>query len=586
MSIEASFHLSEEVTCYLRKLGNGRLLLFAHPGYELCLKLLGELQKQFPRLQVTLLTHVALTPAQLKELPVKDVITFDKRMRNRSKDLLLMAIEKVREVRQRRFDGLLIWYRSFDQSPDLLLLETFANISRARTTLFWDDLSGRVRHHSAWRVWTLRWPWTVLKLLVVSVLMLLLWTGVAVCLLLPRRPRRALRHPAPWTIGFLRTDIELSLFPMEVGGSVSHVKGIVEGLLAAGHRVVTYAAVPLANLDPGRVPSRIIRTPIYADLPREVVEALAGFSFALKAYRPMAADGVQIIYQRYSMNNLAGILLARWLRVPLLLEANNSEVVMRRQFSRLTFRRLATAMERFILSRADAVVTVSERNLETFKTLRVPVDRVQVVPNGVNADVFSPERTDGQLRREMGLEGKVVIAFVGLFYPWHGVSYLAKAFVRVAAAVPEAHLLLVGDGDERETVRSILSEAGLESRVTFTGMVPHQRVPFLMQAADILTAPHAPWKEFFGSPIKLFEYMSSGKSVVASNVGQIPQIIRHEENGLLFPAGDVDALAAALISLCRSKELRDRLGRAARQDVLNHHTWEQAVKRSLAGLTS
>lgn len=576
--------LDEQVLKFLQGMPEGRLLLFAHPGYEPCVELLNVILARFPGLQVTLLTHVTLTAVQQQTLPVEGIITFDKRARNRPTDLVKMALEKVKEVRAGQFDGLLAWYRGFHISPDLLFLETFGTLSAARTVCFWDDQTGRFMRHRTLML-LVRWPWTLIKLTGSVLFMFILWVLAALVSRLPARRRRKLSGAGPFTVAFLRTDIELALAPMDVGGSVSHVKGVIEGYLAAGHRVISFAPSPLAGLDPSQVQPRIIRYPLLADVPREILEALGGLTFVWQAYRQARADGVSLVYQRYSMNSLAGLLLARLLGVPLLLEANNSEVVMRRQFSRLTFKGLAATLERLILQRADAVVTVSERNREIFTSMGIPTDHIHVIPNAVNPDRFSPDLGDGGVRDQYGLHSRAVIGFVGLFYPWHGVSYLARAFVKVAAAVPEAHLLLVGDGDEREVVRGILLDANLGDRVTLTGMLPHSRVPEVLQAMDIVAAPHAPWKEFFGSPIKLFEYMSAGRAVVASDVGQMGQIIRHGENGLLVTAGDEDALAEALIRLCRDATLRKNLGSAARRDVLMHYTWEQAARRSLGLVT-
>lgn len=563
---------------------NGHLLLFAHPGFEPTCQLLETIHQQYPNLNIVLLTHVALARQQLHSLPVKDVITFDKRALRRPTELLRMGGRVLQQVTRQKFNLFLVWYRHFEYSPDLLILESFASVVRARRRLFWDDQSGRVRTHQPWRL-LYRYPWTLSKWIVVALMATLLMLVLEVVVFIQcrsPRPARRLTVGAPARIAFLRTDIELVLQPMDAGGSVSHVKGIIAGFLAHGAKVCAIAAAPLAGVNPSQIPTRVVRPWLTCDLPREIMEALGSFSYIRQGLPVMRRDGVSLLYQRYSMNNFAGVVLARLLSVPLILEANNSEVEMRRQFSRLTFRRLAVALERWILLSADHIVTVSRRNQETFVQMGIPAEKVHILPNAVDPDVFSPAIGDSGLRRTLGLTGRTVVGFVGLFYPWHGVSHLARGFIHLAAFDPTAHLLLLGDGEERERVRSILEEAGLADRVTLAGMVPHNRVPYYLQAMDILVSPHAPWPGFFGSPIKLFEYLSSGRPVVASAVGQIADIIQDGVNGLLVPPGDEQALADALKRLCRDPALRGRLGAAGRDSVLQAHTWTHTVGRILA----
>ena len=94
--------------------------------------------------------------------------------------------------------------------------------------------------------------------------------------------------------------------------------------------------------------------------------------------------------------------------------------------------------------------------------------------------------------------------------------------------------LLIGSGALRARVEEILREAGAGDRVLMPGAVAHDRVPTLLDACDILVSPHVPLDagaEFFGSPTKLFEYMAMGKGIVASRLGQIGEVLQHEENG-------------------------------------------------------
>jgi glycosyltransferase involved in cell wall biosynthesis len=120
--------------------------------------------------------------------------------------------------------------------------------------------------------------------------------------------------------------------------------------------------------------------------------------------------------------------------------------------------------------------------------------------------------------------------------------------------------------------------------VIFTGAVGHDRVPRLLDACDILVAPHVPLadgSEFFGSPTKIFEYMAMGKGIVASRLGQIGEVLVDGETASLVEPGDVEELRAALMRLIEDKRLREALGMRAREVAEREHTWTHNARRVL-----
>lgn len=376
--------------------------------------------------------------------------------------------------------------------------------------------------------------------------------------------------PQEGSVVYLRTDLDLALGPLRAGGSASHTDGVLRALVRKGFAVEFWSTGAIEGL-PDHVPSRRLPYLLAGNMPTEVAEFVSGLAQFVRP--PSRSQATAFVYQRYSLNNLAGLLLARRWKVPLILEANASEADWRRSWATLTHPGLADACERLLLCNADRVVTVSRNAADGLLAAGASPGRVRVIPNGVDVERFAgaePTVLDAPKDAQ-------IIGFVGLFYPWHGVRYLAEAFVDVHRERPNTRLLLVGDGEDRPLVRSILRAGGVLEAAIMPGMVSRSEVPRLLAAADVLVSPHAPNEGFVGSPIKIFEYMAAGRAIVASSVGQMSELLRDGTTALLVPAGDAAALSRAIGRLCDDDALRDRLGGAAAAEARRLHSWDARI---------
>lgn len=390
------------------------------------------------------------------------------------------------------------------------------------------------------------------------------------------RPLRNHALDRPGRVVYLRTDLDLALAPLLAGGSVAHTVGVLAAFATSGREVELWSTGDLADV-PRAVRERRLPVILRGNMATEIAELFSGLRQALATRRGDASE-VAFLYQRYSLNNLAGVILSAWWGVPLVLEANGSEAKWRSDWASVQFPALARATERAILRRADRIVAVSENAARDLVAAGGPADRIRVVPNGVEVDRFA-DAAPAQLPFP---EDAFVVTFVGLFYPWHGVRYLADAFVRLRRDVPDARLVLVGDGEEAPLVREILQTAGYGDAVHLPGLVARDEVPAYLAASDALVSPHARVRNFIGSPIKLFEYMASGRAIVASRVAQIGEILRDEETALLVEPERPDALADALARLRQDQALRFRLGASAREEARRLHSWDARVAAILA----
>ena len=287
-----------------------------------------------------------------------------------------------------------------------------------------------------------------------------------------------------------------------------------------------------------------------------------------------------LIYERHALWAYAAMEFARQEMIPGILEANapliDEQIAHRRLHSIASAKR---ATERAFQS-AEQIVAVSAAVADYVAGFGVNRSRIVIVPNGVRVERFAP-----RCRPTTTHAGSFTIGFVGTLRPWHGVADLIAAFGRMRAVEPLVGLSLriVGDGPQRQALQQQTAALSpeIQSAIEFVGAVPYDAVPRELAKMDVAVAPYAQAQHCYFSPIKLFEYMAASVPVVAAQTGQLSEIIRHGENGLLYEPGNVDALAAALWELYDDVALRDRLVQTARRDVEQLHTWRQRVDHIL-----
>jgi glycosyltransferase involved in cell wall biosynthesis len=236
--------------------------------------------------------------------------------------------------------------------------------------------------------------------------------------------------------------------------------------------------------------------------------------------------------------------------------------------------------EEIQFEQADAIIVVSSVLKSQLIGLGVPPEKITVVPNGVDAEKYSPDISGENIRKKFGLEEKFVIGYAGTFGHWHGITVLANSVKKIVGEIPNAHFLLIGDGVLRGEVEAILRRDSVERAVTITGMVPSADVPEYLAACNalVISAINNPDVPFFQSPIKLFEYMAMQKPVIASRVGQIQEVIEDGVNGLLVEEKNPAELAEKICQLARDPALCERLSKAARRNAVEKYTWQENVR--------
>lgn len=295
--------------------------------------------------------------------------------------------------------------------------------------------------------------------------------------------------------------------------------------------------------------------------------------------------GHDLVYERNGLYRSGVAMACRRLRLPYVLYVEADDIlehdIMGKPITGL-LRRRARQTASYNMQAADCIICVSQPGKEHLvRTWNVPPGKIVVFPNAVDVHQFRPRpETRTEVRAALGIRDEPLVMFVGNFYEWHDVTTLLRAFSQVLKTYPEARLVLVGDGEKRTAMAQRVADLDIGHAVHFTGLVAHGRVPRLVAAADIAVVPYPVMpQDLWLSPLKLFEYMASGTSIVASAVGQLTDVITDGTNGLLVAPEDVTAMADALLRLIGDDTLRLRLGRQAREDAERDHSWAYYLSR-------
>jgi len=385
-------------------------------------------------------------------------------------------------------------------------------------------------------------------------------------------------------------------------GAAVHVRELTAALVRGGHNVIL--ATPLLNKSPWERPQPFAGSLLHLRLSssaQTAVVAAREFTTTLDIPSSLSSDLRRIlynkeleaelrrrfdveppdfIYERASLYGTAGVVLARALKVPLLLELNAPLALEQSTYRIGGFNELAAKAEQFTLAAADAILAVSTPVREHVLSLGAKAEKVFVCPNGVDPVSFQPGTPDPALRARLGLDDGPVIGFVGGLRPWHGVELLPELAERLSKNHPRLRLVIVGDGQLRGELEQGLIARGVADRTVFTGAVAHDDMPAIIRQFDVALAPYPPLDHaFYFSPLKLFEYMACGIAVVAANCGQIAEIVQHNENGLLYEPGHIDGLAGGCERLLSQPKLRFALGHAAAKTISDHYTWDQNARR-------
>lgn len=396
---------------------------------------------------------------------------------------------------------------------------------------------------------------------------------------------------------YLRTDYWARI---SSGGSYGHTCYVARALRHMTGDLTCFMAHRYELLDSLGIKQVVIDAPSATCNEEDIVMASDYYYRQLRG--AVAETRPDYIYERICLGNYAGARLSRELGIPYIVEYNGSEISMKRSFdgTGYAYEEFYKEAELAAFSQATVISVISEAVKEDVIGRGVDPYKILLNPNGADIEAYTP-LMPGQkmsLKNEFGWDDShVVIGFTGTFGGWHGIDILAEALPRICAEVPEARWMIIGDGNFKHLVDQAVRDNKLSDRVYMAGRVPQHEGARLLGACDIYVSPHNSHmvdSRFFGSPTKIFEYMSMGGGIVASDLEQIGEVLSpalrvgdlegrdkliSDHRAVLCTPGDAEEFVSAVALLARRPEVTAAIGANARRAVEEHYSWDRHVTR-------
>lgn len=216
-------------------------------------------------------------------------------------------------------------------------------------------------------------------------------------------------------------------------------------------------------------------------------------------------------------------------------------------------------LTRISLQNANMVIAVSSDLARTTSNLGVPSEKILVIPDGINVELF----TRGKDEREN------IVLFTGSLIPRKGLIFLLQAFPFIIQACPDAQLMIAGEGVLEENLKHVVHSLKIEDHVHFLGSIPQKEVSVRMRQSKVFVLPSL--EEGLG--VVLLEALASGTPCVASDVGGIPDVVT-DQVGILVPPGNPEALARSIVRILQNPNYWQALSCSARQRAVNDFSWD------------
>lgn len=288
---------------------------------------------------------------------------------------------------------------------------------------------------------------------------------------------------------------------------------------------------------------------------------------------------------------LSGWWLAFWKRVPFVFEVRDlwpeSLAAVGAGNERTLLHRTLGAIAGFLYRRADRIVVVTPAFKDhLIRYWNVPASKISIVENAVESDLFRLDPAAMEVRRQLKLEDRFLICYIGTMGNAQGLETLIAAAEELRTALPNAMFLLIGEGAEKERIVELAASRGL-TNVQFLGQQPRVQIPAYVSAADLCLVMLKK-TELFKTviPTKLLEYMACERPVIVAVDGQARQIVEEAGGGVFVEPENNKALVRAILDLAEDPERRQQMGASGRQYIVSKFSREKTAQDYIAVLQS
>jgi colanic acid biosynthesis glycosyl transferase WcaI len=392
-------------------------------------------------------------------------------------------------------------------------------------------------------------------------------------------------------------------FPPEMGAPAARAAELSRHWLRDGHEVMVLTGFP--NHPTGVVPAEyrakfrrlvsremidgvsVIRTWLFPFPNRKAYERMLNYSsFCASSVSTgmfLSRHDIVIATSPQLLVGLSGWWLARCKRVPFVFEVRDlwpeSLAAVGMGTGDSLLHRSLARVAGFLYRNCQHIVVVSPPFKDYLIThWNVPPDKISIVENGVEANVFSPQNSDSQLRRKLGIEDKFVVCYIGTLGMAHGLEAVLEAASRLQHTAPEVVFLLIGEGAEKSRMMSVAHERRLNN-VRFLDQQPREQIPAYICASDacLVTLKKS---EVFRTviPTKMLEFMSCARPVILGVDGQARNILEDARAGIFVEPENSEQIARAIMRLSSSRELGELLGRNGRRHIIQHFSRAETAR--------
>ena len=351
--------------------------------------------------------------------------------------------------------------------------------------------------------------------------------------------------------------VMLVTWSLVAGGSETYALTIARGLDPENYRAAFCA------VDKGGPLESEVRQ---LGFPCTIMHRRNGIDLGLiwRMYRLFRETGVDVVHTHHFNQLFYSVLGAKLVGAKIIHTEHSIECYKKRRL-RVAMRMLSWLCDKVTAIGPDGAAVLLDR-------VKVPKNKLEIIRAGVNLDAFTIDKAEA--RRLLALEQTDHVAvIIARLFPEKNHRLLLNAFSRVVEKVPDARLLIAGDGTEREAIVGEIERLGLGDHVRMLGV--RRDVPVLLAASDLFALS----SDREGLPIAVLEAMAARRPVLATRVGDVPEVVGDGVAGRLVPAKDAESLAAGMVELFTNPELAAEMGQRGRQYVEKHYAVRNMIAR-------